>query len=643
MCGITGLIATANQVDDRGIAAVRRMSLALTHRGPDDHGEHVAGPVAMALRRLSILDIAGGRQPLFNEDDTIAVVANGEIYNHASLRRDLEARGHRFRSRSDCETIVHAYEEYGDACVERLRGMFAFAVHDMRRRRVVLARDRLGEKPLYLADAPVGLVFASELRGLLTSGLVPTTFDASSLHTFLHVGFVPEPDTAIAGVRKLPAGSMLTLDLDRRRRDLRRYWSFGDVAPGLASVESVGAALDEVASFITDADVPVGVALSGGVDSGAITVLSAAHSRHRLHAFTVGYDEIGDCDETEDARRLARYVGVEFHPLRLTTAEVVESFPETIWHKDDPNTDIAGPAYLTIMRAARRDGVPVLLFGQGADELFWGYPWLVEAARRSRAMREGVGRILGTWWSLTRSRRVRHEQLARRLVRWGRQIAADAGNLAADLTAPSDTLRFFDTLPGYRRTRAEARGFFNPGFLRQVDPARLTQFLDRPEITAAPPEAALLQLICDTYLRENGLGQVDRLSMAASVEARAPLVDYRLAELAYAHQLASGPEIMVDKQLLRRATSRVCPPWLVERPKRGFTPPVAAWSAAIYRRYAPFVEGGLLVERDILSAAAGRRVAEAVRDCRNLPPLYHDTVALEIWCRQIVAGAPLPA
>jgi len=643
MCGITGFVALDGQCATPARAeAVRTIAAALAHRGPDCYGEHVAGSVCFAMRRLSIIDVAGGRQPLVNEDGSVTVVANGEIYNHAELRRELENLGHRFGSGSDCETIVHAYEQYGEKCVDKLRGMFAFALHDARKGLVLLARDRLGEKPLYVAEVSGGLFFGSELRALLAGGVVPTTFDPSSLFAFFHYGYIPEPHTAIMGIRKLPAGHCLSISCDDGRIRTWQYWSFAKLKPRLAEPGELAAAINEISHCITRSDVPVGVALSGGLDSGAIAVLAAAHSKERLHAFTVGYDEKTPSDETAQARRVAEHAGIVFHSVLLQTRDVVASYPETVWLKDDPNSDIAGPGYLAVMRAARDAGVPVLLVGQGGDELFWGYPWLVEAAHRTRARATSVPAVLRSWAAYAFDRRWTSQSVPRRLLSRIRQFATDAESLAKDLVSGASRPLFFDTLPGFNAARAAKENFFSPAFLGSVDRDRPFEPLDRPEIKHAAPEAALLQLICDTYLRENGLAQADRLAMSASVEVRVPFVDYQLAEIAYSHQLAAGSLIAGNKQLLREAFARVCPSWLLEQPKRGFTPPVASWNARIHRRYAPLLKDGLLVGLGVMSGDAAANIA-AHNSARRVPQLHRDAVVLELWCRQIMAGAPLAA
>lgn len=645
MCGIVGIVrSVGTDAAWETVDILRRMAGAMTHRGPDGYGEHLSGNVAIAMRRLSIIDISGGRQPLFSEDGSIALVANGEIYNHRALRPELEQLGHHFRSHSDCETIVHAYEEFGESCVTRLRGMFAFAIHDTRRRRLVLARDRLGEKPLYVARVAGGLLFASELRALLASGLVAVTFDKSSLYTFFHYGFVPEPHTCIAGVTKLPAGHLLSIATDAATgaECPTRYWSIHDSPPRRATASDLASLVDDISTFITDADVPVGISLSGGLDSGALAVLAARRTTKHLHAFTVGYHEATASDETADARRIAEHAGILFHPLTLKTEDVVAEFAETVWLKDDPNNDPAGPGYRAVMRAARQEGVPVILVGQGSDELFWGYPWLVEAARRSRARLGPTATFLGCWWRVLASRHAATRPVAKRWINRIRSfVGHDWRRLLADATARGSRPLFYDTQHSFQAVHAAA-DFFTASLLAEIDTARPFELLDRPEIRSANPEAALIQLICDTYLRENGLAQADRLSMAHSIEARVPFVDYRLAEVAYGHQRACGPHIDADKRLLRECFATTAPGWLLDQPKRGFVPPVARWNTAIHRHYAHLVEDGVLVGHGILQAAMGRRIAAADAEHGRTPARYRDAVILELWCRQIMAGHPLP-
>src|SRR5215207_4131121 len=383
MCGISGIIS-GGRVTPGDMARVASMSRALGHRGPDDSGMFGAPHVALAARRLSIIDLGGGRQPLYNADRSLALVANGEIYNHEELRRRLEARGRRFTTGSDCEAILHAYAEYGTACVEHLRGMFAFALWDDARRRLLLARDPLGEKPLYLYERDGRLIFASEMKALLRSGEVPFELDPEAVDLFFHYQYVPEPRTAVRGVRKLDAARLLVVEVEPWRVEERCYWRMEDAPPLAGDAPALlRGQLEAVGELITRADTPVGVALSGGRDSSAVAAVAARH-RGELHAFSVGYPGRPEgLDERDEALALARHLRLPFHEVEVETREVVEFFAELNYWRDDPVADYAGHAYYAVMRRAREEGVPVVLQGQGGDELFWGYPQLRRAALES--------------------------------------------------------------------------------------------------------------------------------------------------------------------------------------------------------------------------------------------------------------------
>ncbi len=308
MCGIAGIIGTDARFVEGSESSPRRvahMLRAMIHRGPDGKGEWHSDDLALGMRRLSIIDLEGGWQPLFNEDRNVVLVANGEIYNYIELRSDLEKRGHTFRTGSDCECIVHLYEEYGDDCVQSLRGMFAFALWDIQRRRLLLARDRMGEKPLYLYESARGVVFASELRALLASDLVPRELDPDAVHRYFYYQYVPEPQSPVAGVRKLPAGHTLAVEVEPWRVVQRRYWSMEDSPPVDGEPgEILGEVLQDVARLIVRSDVPVGIALSGGLDSSAIAVLAAREYPGTLQAFSVGYPGRPETDERRYAEGL---------------------------------------------------------------------------------------------------------------------------------------------------------------------------------------------------------------------------------------------------------------------------------------------------------------------------------------------------
>src|SRR5688572_22723562 len=302
MCGIAGLVSRKPLTPEE-IARVRTVNERLAHRGPDGAGEYLDDHVALAMRRLSIIDLSGGWQPLYNEDRSLVLIANGEIYNFVELRQQLESLGHPFSTGSDCETILHLYEEHGTNCVQYLRGMFGFALWDEKRQRLMLARDRMGEKPLYIYESDGQLLFASEMKALLASGMVPFALDPRAIDLYFHYQYVPEPLTPLKGVRKLDAGHILEVDVADWRVSNKRYWSMED-APPLAGDPAtlIREELETVSEIVIRSDVPVGVALSGGLDSSAIAALAARKYAGRIEAFSVGYPGRPESDERNLAR-----------------------------------------------------------------------------------------------------------------------------------------------------------------------------------------------------------------------------------------------------------------------------------------------------------------------------------------------------
>ena len=389
MCGIAGAIATEPLTRDT-VSRVLSMNARLAHRGPDGHGEFHDGPVALAMRRLSIIDIHGGQQPLFNEDRSIVVVANGEIYNHVELRAQLRSHGHQFKSGSDCEVIAHLYEDYGLECVKHLRGMFAFALWDSHQRRLVLARDRMGEKPLYLYCERGILFFASELKAVLAAGKVPFALNPTAVDLFFHYNYVPEPLTPVQGVRKLPAAHVLTIEVETGTQTEWCYWRMEESPPLTGNpVELIRRELESISELIVRSDVPVGIALSGGLDSSAIAAMTSRKYPGVMQAFTVGYDGNPQNDEREAARAFAHSLGMPFHPIELHAEDVAAFFPELTYWLDDPIGDISAFGHYSVMKAAKVHGVSVMLQGHGGDELFWGYPWVQQAVAHTERKLEG--------------------------------------------------------------------------------------------------------------------------------------------------------------------------------------------------------------------------------------------------------------
>ncbi|MFN0112724.1 MAG: asparagine synthase (glutamine-hydrolyzing) [Blastocatellia bacterium] len=635
MCGVCGEISRAPIKDQ---TVVKRMQQSLVHRGPDGEGSFVDEHVHLGMRRLSIIDLAGGWQPLYNEDRSLVLVANGEIYNYVELRQQLQSRGHRFTTQGDCETILHLYEEYGLDCVQHLRGMFAFALWDSRRQRLMLARDRMGEKPLYLYQQDGRLLFASELKALLGSKQLKFELDAVAVNAYFHYGYVPEPQTPIAGVRKLPAGHWLTIDPADWKVEQQCYWRMEDAAPLDGEPgELIRAELETISEIIVRSDVPVGVALSGGLDSSAITALAAKRYPGTMHAFSVGYHNQPRSDERADAKALADHLKIPFHEVELRTDDLVSFFPQLVYWQDDPIADIAGYGYYAVMKLAREHNVPVMLQGHGGDELFWGYGWSRRAVAESqrKAMLQGKATVS----PIDYLRLELPESLTRMgLFRWAKSWAGLRSSLVSyqrDANSQPEQIVFYDLLSDFVLAQQELRNIYSAKFSEQLNGVGATDLFTfkRPW-----PQIDLLitRLLCQTYLLENGVAQGDRLSMASSVELRLPLLDYRLAEVVAGLRKNLRDYDLPPKAWLKAALKGVLPDWVLQRPKRGFTPPVRAWHRALFAKYGAKLADGYLVQAGVLTNESASLLAEGKFPLGVTAPPSFKALVLELWCRSLM-------
>jgi len=630
MCGIFGIVRMGGlRSDDRWL--LRGMADRLQHRGPDGEGFHLSTNAGIGMCRLAIIDLDGGWQPLYNEDRTLALVANGEIYNFVELRRELEAKGHRFATRSDSETILHLYEEHGAACVDHLRGMFAFALIDERNHRLLLARDRMGEKPLSVVDRDDGLIFCSELVGLVGSGAVPFEMDPDAIRLYYYWNFLPEPMSALRGVRKLPAATLLEVDLRSGRREKRTYWRLEDAPPiHDEPVERLRQEIDTIGRIITRSDVPVGVALSGGIDSSAVAALAKKYSDHPVTGFTIGYEGSVWQDERALAREFAEYLDIPLQELRLDLNRIVREFPGMCLRRDEPLSDLSGSGFDALMRLSRDHGVPVLLTGQGGDELFWGYRWMRDAV----AANQRKLRLRGNTAGLLDYLRIQPPPLSLSGVAyWAEDGAGLLGGIREwrrDRRTSPERLIFFDERPEFRDGER-----FLP---RVAGPAMA-------EATLSPAwpftgtklwselETSITRLVCDTYLRSNGLHMCDRLSMACSVECRVPLVDYRLVEVVIGLRKAKSDLPLGHKGWLKQALADLVPPFVFQRRKRGFTPPWRRWTRALMDRYGIEMGHGVLVDRGLILREAADRFRGGFDWLGRPMPLAFPTLVLEQWAR----------
>jgi asparagine synthase (glutamine-hydrolysing) len=574
VCGIYGIFQLDGSPADP--ALMPAMGRVMAHRGPDDQGHYADGPCAIGMRRLSIIDLAGGHQPLSNGEETLWLVCNGEIYNFRELRAELSALGHRFKTSSDSEVILHCYAQYGDEFIHRLNGMFAFALWDARARRLIIGRDRLGIKPIYLWRDSRRLAFASEAKTLLMLPGISAKIDPAALPSYLNLGYAAAPRSIFSGIAKLPPASLLLVEGGRVEE--RRYWRVPAAVDRSLSEDDwtarIRSRLDDAVRMQMVSDVPIGAFLSGGIDSSTVVGFMAAHSDRPIRTYAIGFKGTSADDfynELPYAQRVAKLFRTEHHEI-VVRPDVVELLPRLLWHMDEPLPDTAFITTYLVSQFARRD-VTVILSGVGGDELFGGYT-----------------RYLGN----------HYQSYFERLPGWARKAASVLGtHLPSDRHSPLLNFSrlakgFLATagLPFEERYRAYVQVFTLPEVQRLL---RLDCSSHRDAITAAFSHAGgadalnrMLAVDADTQLPDDLLMLTDKMSMATSLECRVPLLDHELVELA-----ASMPEdIKIRrgrlKHAMKKAVADMLPRDILERRKRGFGTPMGAW---LRQDLAPLVRG----------------------------------------------------
>jgi asparagine synthase (glutamine-hydrolysing) len=538
---------------------LERMTDVMTHRGPNDSGAYVADGVALGVRRLSIVDVAGGHQPIANENDRVWAIQNGELYNHAEIRRELEGRGHRFRTRCDTEILPHLYEEAGSGLPARLRGMFGLAVWDEVERRALVARDRLGIKPLYYAQSGDLLVFASELKSVLASGLVEPTLDAEAIDAYLSLGFIPAPRTPLQGVFKLRPGHRLVVGPEGVRDE--PYWDYplpsAETPPASETeyIERLIAELEESVRLRLMSDVPLGAMLSGGLDSSLIVALMARNMTEPVKTFSIGFVEAGPSNELADARFVAGVYGTEHHELELSFAEGVIDPAELLWHMDEPLADLSALGFHALSELAAGH-VTVALSGQGADELLGGY------SRHRNAL------IAERWDRLPRVGR----RLGVGLMRRGRHRLQRAALVLGDEDAGGRLLGMKRHIGGELRARLLLDAE------RDVAADVVAQMLDG---VGGDLVGRALYLDGRLSLPDDMLHYFDKTSMAHSLEVRVPFLDHHVVELCAAIPSNLKVRGRTTKYLLKQAARGVVPDRVIDKRKIGFfNPAVESWFTA---------------------------------------------------------------
>jgi len=623
MCGIAGAAALRGSKLPEGFP-IAAMCDVIRHRGPDDEGILVQDGVALGMRRLAIIDLAGGRQPIANEDGTVITVFNGEIYNFRALRKELEACGHRFRTRTDTEVIVHAYEEYGDDFVSRLNGMFALAVFDRRRRRLVLARDHLGIKPLYVSQVGNTLLWGSEIKSLLASGAVPRTLDVDALGQFLAWEYVPGAATLLRDVRQLLPAERICVDLDSGAMRSDIYWDL----PADTQVHSAAEweeRLDETLRTCVRrqmiSDVPLGAFLSGGVDSSLV-----AAAMGRAETFSIGFDD-PTYNELAYSRRVSEHLGMR-HRTETLQPDLLPLFDRLMYHMDDPIGDFSiFPTYL--VSALAREHVTVALSGDGADELFGGYETYIaqDKARLFQRLPEFLrqGMITPAMGAL------RPRPAKKGLINKAKRFVEGAAEPA---------------VLGHARWRV----FVNESLQQQLFTSTAREALTTPveahierlhrDAGQRDPVNSGLYVDTRSYLADNCLTKVDRMSMAASLEVRVPFLDVEMAELAFRmpgeFKLKGG----VTKPMLKRVAARHVPRECVYRPKEGFSIPIKSWLCGALR---PVLEESLdasRLQREGLfnPGVVGRLKAEHLSGRANHSHVLWSLIVFQTWQRNWMEG-----
>ena len=633
MCGIAGKINFANEAPV-SLSEIEAMLRPMRHRGPDGQGIHLDGNVGLGHLRLSIIDLDTGAQPMTNEDRTVWIVFNGEIYNFRELREQLLAKGHVFKSKSDTEVIIHAYEEYGVDCVAKLRGMFAFAIWDSKRRRLFLARDRVGIKPLYYSQTSRALLFGSELKGIMVDPQVGRTIDRSALRTFLSFKYLPGEATLFQSVKKLLPGHYLVAE--KGSVTIRRYWDlrFTEEHYGKSFDEAVEELRALLATTVRDhmiADVPVGVLLSGGVDSSAVLSFAVQNTGKKINTFTVGFDGDQVVDERPFARSAAIKFGTEHHEISITENDFWNFLPDYVWHMEEPVCEPPAVALYYVSRLAR-EHVKVVLSGEGGDEAFGGYPNYPNMLRldRLRSKFGPMARPAGAVASWA-GEHFGNPRLDRYGFAMGRSLSDHYFSRTSGPTA------FFNR----NASRFLTRGFFEG--TADVSPARQIA-----ELTGAVSAEHLLNqmLYVDTktWLPDDLLIKADKITMANSLELRVPLLDHKVLEFAASLPPAFKVQGKETKRVLKAAFAKELPPEIIHRKKAGFPVPYEGWLRnGLNGPMRDLLLADRALGRGYFKEAEVRRLLDADAQTGRYSKEVFGLMAVELWFRAFSDSPAQPA
>jgi asparagine synthase (glutamine-hydrolysing) len=564
MCGICGKLNFDREATVSP-ALIKRMADTISHRGPDDEGYFTSGPVGLGFRRLSIIDLSGGHQPLSNEDGTVHIIFNGEIYNYQELRRYLISHGHIFKTQTDTETIVHLYEQLGEACVEKLRGMFAFAIWDDRSESLFLARDRVGIKPLYYAQSRKSVVFASEIKAILADPELKAEVRTSMIDRFLTFDYLPGEETLFNNIYKLAPGHSLTFRAGKSYR--RQYWDL-HFEPSPSTISQAKSRLlhllEESVSLHMISDVPVGFLLSGGVDSTAMLALARGKTSHPLSSYTIGFSDPQVTDERPYARLAAQQYGSDHHETTISAKQFADFLPTYIWHMEEPVCEPPAVALFYVSKLAKQF-VKVLISGEGGDEAFAGYSnyrnilWFERLKRLPSPVRQLFA------GSLSLLARFAFPRSSAKSVQYLRTPLEDSY-----FSRTSDPSRFFN------RRWAE---FYSPDFAQTVDKKFSSQAATKHLRNShrAGPLGKMLYVDTKTWLPDDLLIKADKMTMANSIELRVPLLDHKILEFAASLPQNFKVRGFTTKYLAKKTLRGLVPREILQRKKTGFPVPYEKW------------------------------------------------------------------
>ena len=623
MCGIAGKVSLTDRV---GQSLLEEMCSVIEHRGPDSRGLFLDNGLGLGIQRLRVIDLQTGDQPIFNEDRSVVVILNGEIYNYKEVRAELEQAGHRFGTNSDTEVIVHLYEDRGDECVQALRGMFAFALWDKTRRRLLLARDRVGKKPLFYATRNGDLWFGSEAKAILQDPDVKREIDVNAIDSYLHFQYVPHPISAFRGLEKLPPAH--TLVWERGEVRVKRYWklSYGrneSVAEPEAE-ELIRDHLLEATRLRLRSDVPLGAFLSGGIDSSAVVAAMAKQAAERIKTFSIGFD-LAEYDETSYARDVAQLFDTDHHELRVRPA-AMEILPRLVWHYGEPFADASAIPSFYLAELTRRH-VTVALNGDGGDENFAGYRKYYgnrlasQLARFPQAARVGLAKLSDAVGTDSRG-----DSFRSRLARVSHAALVPAYERYANWIA------FF--------TQQERENLYTPEFRAEIDERFTESFIRVPYVGSDADDEVnrLLDVDVQTYLPCALLVKMDIASMAHSLEVRSPLLDHKFMELAATFPGSWKLRGRTTKSVFKNALRPWLPTHILQRPKSGFGVPIGMW----FRRELRAVPATILLdprslERGFFQEGALRRtIDDHVAGARDNTNRIWALIQLELWMRTFI-------